>query len=128
MSKAKKTQKKFDEAREKLAAALQNLEEVTIAKIHETSKNSLIMQGAEGDESSLRVKIFEQSTIISNLSDELNKIQKTTNETSKENDFLKDKNKLFADKVLRFKTQGSSFIEAIESDLSKIKEIIKNYS
>lgn len=122
-------QKKFEEARDKLAASLKNLEEITIAKIHETSKNSRMMLDiAEGDESSLRAKLFEQSAIILNLSEELNKIQKTTGETDKENDFLKDKNRFFADKIFKFKTQGSNLIQAIESDLSRVKEIIKNQS
>ena len=122
-------QKKFEEARDKLAASLKNLEEITIAKIHETSKNSRMMLNiAEGDESSLRAKLFEQSSIILNLSEELNKIQKTTSETDKENDFLKDKNRFFADKIFKFKTQGSNLIQAIESDLSRVKEIIKNQS
>ncbi len=122
-------QKKFEEARDKLAASLKNLEEITIAKIHETSKNSRMMLDiAEGDESSLRAKLFEQSSIILNLSEELNKIQKITGETDKENDFLKDKNRFFADKIFKFKTQGSNLIQAIESDLSRVKEIIKNQS
>ncbi|MSP34029.1 MAG: hypothetical protein EXR06_03900 [Rickettsiales bacterium] len=122
-------QKKFEEARDKLAASLKNLEEITIAKIHETSKNSRMMLNiAEGDESSLRAKLFEQSSIILNLSEELNKIQKTTSETDKENDFLKDKNRFFADKIFKFKTQGSNLIQAVESDLSRVKEIIKNQS
>jgi len=122
-------QKKFEEARDKLAESLKNLEEITLAKIHETSKNSrMMLDVAEGDESSLRAKLFEQSTIILNLSEELNKIQKTTGETDKENDFLKDKNRFFADKIFKFKTQGSSLIQAIESDLSRVKEIIKNQS
>ncbi len=122
-------QKKFEEARDKLAASLKNLEEIAIAKIHETSKNSRMMLDiAEGDESSLRAKLFEQSSIILNLSEELNKIQKITGETDKENDFLKDKNRFFADKIFKFKTQGSNLIQAIESDLSRVKEIIKNQS
>ena len=122
-------QKKFEEARDKLAASLKNLEEIAIAKIHETSKNSRMMLDiAEGDESSLRAKLFEQSSIILNLSEELNKIQKITGETDKENDFLKDKNRFFADKIFKFKTQGSNLIQAIESDLSRVKDIIKNQS
>jgi len=119
-------QKRFNEARDRLALALKNLEEVVIAKIHENAFNSKILDTLEGDESSLRAKVFEQTSIIQNLSEELNKTQKLFSETSKENDFLKDKNRFFADKVFKFKTQGSSLIQAIESDLVRIKEIIKN--
>jgi len=122
-------QKRFEAAREKLASALKNLEEISIAKIHETSMNSRMMiDGMDDNEASLRAKVFEQSAIIQNLSEELNKIQKTHSETDKDNDFLKDKNRFFADKIFKFKTQGSNIIQAIESDLVRVKEIIKNQS
>lgn len=121
-------QKKFEEARDRLAAALKNLEDVVTTKINESSISAKMLDAVDGDESTLRAKVFEQNTIIQNLNDELNKLQKSTGETDKENDFLKDKNRFFADKIFKFKTQGSGFIQAIESDLSRIKEIIKNHS
>ena len=121
-------QKRFEEARDRLAAALKNLEEITIAKIHESSASSRMLDVVDADESSLRAKVFEQSSIIQNLSEELNKLQKTIGEAEKENDFLIDKNRFFADKVFKFKTQGSNLIQAIESDMSRIKDIIKNQS
>ena len=119
-------QKKFIEARDRLATSLKNLEEVIIEKIQENSMSSKMLDAVDGDESSLRVKILEQLVIIENLSDELNKVQKITSEINKENDFLKDKNRFFADKIFKFKTQGSSLTQAIETDLVRIKEIIKN--
>lgn len=122
-------QNRFQTARNRLATALKNLEEISIAKIHETSMNSrMMMDSIDGDEAALRTKVFEQSTIIRNLSEELNKIQKTHSEVDKDNDFLKEKNRFFADKIFKFKTQGSSLIQAIESDLVRVKEVIKNQS
>lgn len=120
------TQKRFSNARDRLSLALKNLEEIVIEKIHENAISSKMLDAVDGDESSLRAKVFEQSSIIQNLSEELNKTQKLFSESSKENDFLKDKNRFFADKVFKFKTQGSSLIQAIESDLVRVKEIIKN--
>ncbi len=121
-------QKKFEEARDRLAAALKNLEDIVTTKIHESSLSAKMLDVVDGDESSLRAKIFEQNAIIQNLNEELNKLQKSSSETDKENDFLKDKNRFFADKIFKFKTQGSGFIQSVENDLSRIKEIIKNYS
>lgn len=121
-------QKRFEEARDRLAAALRNLEEITIAKIHESAVSSRMLDAVDADESSLRAKVFEQSSIIQNLGEELNKLQKIAGETDKENDFLKDKNRFFADKAFKFKTQGASLVQAIESDVSRIKDIIKNQS
>lgn len=120
------SQNRFDEARERLSSTLKRLEEIVIEKIHETSMNAKMLDVVESDESSLQSKVIEQTAIIQNLSGELNKIQKTFGEIGKENDFLKDKNNFFADKVFKFKTQGSSLIQAVESDLVRIREIIKN--
>ncbi len=120
------SQIRFDAARERLASALKDLEEIVVAKIHETSMNAKMLDVADADEHSLQSKVIEQTAIIQNLSGELNKIQKTFAEFGKENDFLKDKNNFFADKIFKFKTQGSTLIQAVEGDLVRIREIIKN--
>ncbi len=45
-------------------------------------------------------------------------------EMGKETEFLKEKNNFFADKMFKFKSQGSNLINAVESDLTRIHEII----
>jgi len=117
-------QNKFEEAREKLATALKNLEEIITKKIDESSINAKIIDASNSDDSRLESQIIQQSLIIKNLNEELNKLQKNMAEIEKENDFFKDKNNFFADKVFKFKTQGSALIQAVENDLINIKEII----
>jgi len=104
---------------------LENLEEIVIAKIEQNSTASEILNLENADKSELQAKIIEQKAIIENLSDELNKAQKTIKEIGKENDFLKDKNRLFADKIFKFKSQGSKLIQAVEDEVEQVKEIIK---
>lgn len=121
-------QTKFEEARNKLSDALKRLEESALAKIQETSLSSQMLDAVEGDETSLRVRVLEQSAIIQKLNEEINKIQKNSSEIEKENDFFKDKNRFFADKIFKFKTQGSSLVQSVEQDLLRVKEIIKSQS
>ena len=116
------SENRFDKARDRLAQALKNLEEIVIEKIKETSIDTQMLNAVNTNGTSL----VEQSIIINNLSEELNKIQKTMREIDKENEFLKDKNQFFADKIFKFKSQGSNLIQAVESDLVRVKEIIKN--
>ncbi len=120
------SEQRFVKSRDRLALALQNLEEIVTNKIHETALNARMLEVAGNDDDALRSRLLEQLAIVQNLSEELNKIQKINSEISKENDFLKDKNRFFADKAFKFKTDGSSLIQAVEEDLTRIKEIIKN--
>ena len=120
------SQEKFIKAQEKLERALKNLEEVVTTKIDENSANSKLLNLEESDTSSLHAKTIEQEAIIKNLSEELNKTQNLVSEMANDKDFLKDKNRFFADKVFKFKSQGSKLIQAVEDDLTTIRNIIKN--
>ncbi len=119
---------RFEEAREKLASTLQNIENTIIEKIRE----SAIHQQIDVDErdslarqASMQAKIIEQDAIIEKLNNEINKMQKSIEEIGKESEFSKEKNRFLADKIFKFKSQGSNFIQAIETDLARIHEIIK---
>jgi archaellum component FlaC len=115
---------RFNTARRQLSNALQQLEQITIQKIHEATINSKMLDVADEDFGELKTKIIEQTSIAQNLSEEINKLQKTLEEIGQENEFLTKKNKLLADKNSQLKSCGSSIIEAIESDLIKISKII----
>lgn len=117
-------QKRFEHARERLAEALKTLEQIMIAKIHETAISAKMSDG-ETSEPLLHGKILEQENVISNLHREINKIQKAMEEIGKESEFSKERNSFFADKLFKFKSQGSNLIQAIENDLIKIHEIIE---
>ncbi len=115
-------QKKFNEIEKRL----NELEEIFITKIAQKEITPEILDIEEANKSELLNKINEKNKIIENLNKELNNAQKTIKDIGKENDFLKDKNRLFADKVFKFKSQGSKLIQLVEDDIEQIKEIIKN--
>ncbi len=115
-------QNKFSE----ITAKLQTLEEIIIAKIEQNSITPESLNLDADDNSQLKKKIIEQQKIIENLSHELNNAQKTIKEIGKENDFLKDKNRFFADKIFKFKSEGSKLIQSVEDEIELVKEIIKN--
>lgn len=121
----KESQKRFEEARERLALALKNLEEIAIEKIKETAIESKMTSADNTDESRLHSKILEQESIIEKLTGEINKIQESLEEMGKESEFTKERNSFFANKFSDFKSHGASLIQAIEDDLIKIQEIIK---
>lgn len=124
MSKTSAAQQRFESARERLAEALKTLECVMISKIHETAIAAK-MSSTDNNDPAMLAKVFEQETTITNLQQEINKIQKAMEEIGKENEFQKEKNSFFADKMFKFKSQGSNLIQAIENDLVRIQEIIK---
>ncbi len=115
------SQKKFEEASEKLLLTLQNLEKITIEKLDKISFNT-----NDDSVSDLQNKLLQQDEIIKNLSQELNNMQNNMREIGKENDFLKDKNNFFSDKIFKFKSQAPKFIQSIEDDMNRILTIIKN--
>lgn len=117
---------KLQEKFQKIADKIDDLEDIVISKIEQKSDiNPQVLNLEEADKSELKAKIIEQQKIIENLSQELNLAQKTIKEIGKENDFLKDKNRFFADKIFKFKSQGSKLIQSVESEVEQVKEIIK---
>ncbi len=105
---------------EEIEEKLENLEEVFEFKM----KQNIFIEKID-DNSNLELKVIEQEKIIQNLNEELNNAQKIIKEIGKENDFLKDKNRFFADKIFKLKSQGSKLVLLIEEDLERLKEIIK---
>ena len=118
------SQIRFNEARERLANGLQNLEEIIAKKIRETSIDAKMLNAADSDEAQLHSQLAEQLSINQTLGEELNKAQKMMEEIGQENEFLKEKNQLLADKIFKFKSQGTNLVQAVESDLATIHTII----
>lgn len=101
-----------------LEEKLKNLEKTALNKIKQSQNPEKIIE--------LENQILQQQKTINELTHELKTTQKLMLDTKKENDFLSDKNRLFADKMFKFKSQGSKLITKIEEDMQKIKETIKN--
>lgn len=118
------SKQRFLEAKAKLVEALHRIEECATAKIEEVIQNSEMFNNQNKDAVLLSAKVIEQNSLIENLNQEINSIQSAMEEMGKETEFLKEKNNFFADKMFKFKSQGSNLINAIESDLTRIKEIV----
>lgn len=105
---------------------LLELENAVFKKVENQEINAKTFVFEDNDKSQLQSKLIQQQAIIENLGSELNETQKIIRELVKENEFLKNKNKEFGDKIFNLETHGSRLVEAIESDFLKIKDIIKN--
>ncbi len=114
---------RFDKARARLNSALKELEKTTTDKIYETASQSRMLP-ISGDENSLSSKVNEQFSTIQNLSAEINKLQENLAALGGENDALIEENASLSQNLNKFHTHGSSLVNAIESDLAHIEEII----
>lgn len=119
------SKQRFLEAKTKLVEALQRLESSSIEKLEEIIQHSEAFSGQNKDAVLLSAKVIEQNSIIENLNQEINSIHKAMEEMGRETEHLKEKNNFFADKMFKFKSQGTHLIHAVESDLMRIKEIIR---
>jgi cell division protein FtsB len=117
------SEKSFEDSRAKLAEALENLEKITIEKLHETSLHSN-MFNIEGNEKSIKSRIVEQTATIQNLNIELNNLQKTISKLSTENETLEEQNQSLLKRINQLRSSSANIIDDIESDLNQISKII----
>jgi len=117
---------RFENARKRLSTALKELENVMKEKLHESAIEARMIDRDEDGGSSHHAKLIEQSTIIENLNSEINNLQKNLLEVGKQSDFLNEKNKVLGEKLGKFRERGASLVEAIEADIARIAEVIKN--
>ncbi len=117
---------RFEKARKKLSNSLLNLDKSIKQKIQEVAFQNKMTNSNQDDEDGLYAKIDEQAATIEDLNLEINRLQQNLAETGVEIEFLREKNKMFAEKINLFRKQGSNLIEAIEKDLSNIEKTITN--
>lgn len=108
---------RFEKARKRLSLALKELEEVTKNKLHDTAMESRMVEG--GKESA------EQATMIQNLNLEINNLQQNLLNLGHEVEFLNEKNKVLGQRMNKLRKSNLSFVEAIEADLVRIEEVMK---
>lgn len=114
---------RFDRSRKNLSTALNRLEDVIKEKIHEAS---LLADGNAGDDE-VDAKIIEQNAMLNKLSEEVNSLQNELSELGKENEFLKENNKILWNRIENFNRQKNDLVTAIEADLVLIHEVIEKY-
>ncbi len=116
---------RFEKARQRLSDALLQLEEVIKDKLHESSQIQARI-GGYNDSGAMdqQVRIIEQSVTIQNLISEMNNLQKTLVEIEKETDFTRERNTFLTKKMSEIYDQNHVLINAIESDLTRLEEVI----
>ncbi len=110
------TNSRFDEARKRLSKALKMLEDVTKEKIHEASIQKGIM-----DEN----LVVEQNVALQDLQKEINNLQENLESLGDELELANRKNQALTEKINNYRSKGFSFINAIETDLARIDDILK---
>lgn len=118
---------RFEKARKRLSLLLKNLEEVVKEKLHETAINAKMIDIAGNTGDGQQAILIEQQAIIQNLNAEINSLQKNLADLGRETEFLHERNKALAQKISYLRNEGKSLFEAIESDLVRVEEIIKNH-
>jgi hypothetical protein len=108
----------------KISDAIENLEKITIDKLHETSLQSSVLS-VSNDENSVRNRIIEQNAIIQNLNNEINKLQESILTITTENENLTKQNESLLKKINYLRSNSKDLIDEIESDLVKISKIIE---
>ena len=104
---------RFDAARARLNNSLKELEKTVTEKLYLSSSNH---RNTNED---------EQSALIKNLNNELNKLQKTLVEIGSVNKNLTEENQKLLNDLNKFDSYSSFLVEEVESDLTRIEEIIK---
>lgn len=116
---------RFQEANRNLIVALENLEKIAIAKIHDTSLQSNMFHLGEGESSSLKAQIVSQTATIQNLNQELNKLQEENLSLTTENENLAQQNQSLLKKINKLRQDSENIIDDIQADLLKVSKIVE---
>ena len=117
-------EKKFENSRKKLANTLKKLEEIIKDKIQQSAIENKML-----DESSSTKPIanLDQNLAIENQNKEITRLTQMLNDLEKETEFLREKNKILTQKILHFRNQASNIVDAVQNDIIKIEDILKNH-
>ena len=117
-------EKKFENSRKKLSNTLKNLEEIIKDKIQQSAIENKML-----DESSSTKPIanLDQNLAIENQNKEISRLTQMLNDLEKEAEFLREKNKILTQKILHFRNQASNIVDAVQNDIIKIEDILKNH-
>jgi exonuclease VII small subunit len=116
---------RFENARNKLSEALNNLEKTTQKKLREGTVETKVFNLSKNDVESFEAKLIQQSQIIENLNLEINQLQKSLSDLGAESEFLHERNKNLAEKLSQNHILQADLIKAVELDLAGIEELIK---
>lgn len=117
-------EKKFENSHKKLANTLKNLEEIIKDKIQQSGIKNKILD--ESDKTT-PLQNFDQNLIIENQNKEITRFTQILNDLEKEAEFLREKNKILTQKILHFRNQAINIVDAVQNDIIKIEDILKNH-
>jgi hypothetical protein len=117
---------RFENARENLSRALQNLEETALQKIHEATLNTNIIDAKSSDSAHLRSQIAEQDSVIYTLKCEINNLQNNLSQLGDEIENLAEENRNLVNKIQKIHREGNETIEEIAKDI-QIIEVMLNH-
>ena len=117
---------RFENARENLSRALQNLEETAVQKIHEATLNTNIIDSKNSDGANLRSRIAEQDSVIYTLKCEINNLQNNLSQLGDEIENLAEENRNLVNKLQKIHREGNEAIEDIAKDI-QIIEVMLNH-
>ncbi|MFM7620956.1 MAG: hypothetical protein ACKO47_05055 [Alphaproteobacteria bacterium] len=117
-------EKKFENSRKKLASTLKNLEEVIRDKIRQNNLEDKILDESSSPKSTNDI---DKNLHIENQNKEIFRMTQMLNDLEKEAEFLREKNKILTQKILHFRNQASNIVDAVQNDIIKIEEILKNH-
>ena len=117
---------KFENARENLAKALQNLEEIALQKIHEATLSANIIDDKNAGGASQRSRIIEQDSVIYTLKCEINNLQNNLSQLGDEIENLTEENRNLVNKLQKIHREGNDVVETIAKDI-QIIEVMLNH-
>lgn len=117
-------EKKFENSRKKLANTLKNLEEIIKDKIQQSAVEDKMLNESS---SSKPIANLDQKLTIENQNKEITRLTQMLNDFEKEAEFLREKNKILTQKILHFRNQASNIVDAVQNDIIKIEDILKNH-
>lgn len=120
------SEKRFEEARKRLSESFDALEKVIKKKIVDSIEQEKLVHISDEDAEAYEAKIMQQETTIENLSEEVNRLQDQLSETGNEIEFLNEKSSVLTRRVEKIRYQQSELIEAIESDILRIEQLIND--
>jgi len=117
---------KFENSRENLAKALQNLEEIALQKIHEAALNANIINAKNIGGASDRSRIIEQDSVIYTLKCEINNLQNNLSQLGDEIENLAEENRNLVNKLQKIHREGNDVIDGLAKDI-QIIEVMLNH-
>lgn len=117
---------RFENSRQALSQALQNLEAKVQQKIHEETLSANILEAKGSTSTNARTRILEQDSVIYTLKCEINNLQNNLSQLGDEVENLAEENRNLAAKLQKIHHEGNQVIDGIAQDIQIIEVMLKS--